>query len=564
MNDVHEIKPDRKQFLVHKLLIQRAFNNSAFRKGTSLFRLGLVPSNVSDHLPIDIKIKINEQVHNVLCWNMLSDDHLFNNFMNITGLDIVFEQMSQVLKEQGHANIYVKSKMQYHFFAELAQFIYNKRNVDRKTITINEALLDEFCSLPSQGSRVLRPDATPEQRQQIELARRAFLTAYTTQNKVLSHEVRQSITHSLEMIYQIKDGALPWPKRLQYLRDNKQLVAQLLDKKILMFQELTKPEDMLDLFREAGNPGMQMLQHKSNPREPSQDNCALIFDTRRYELIGSPVTGDVHRKPYIFAILKDRETGKSFIASSIHHPGGESDHRQTYLDVICRIRREQGDLLLPYMISGDYNHTEHQFRQMISPGECGLIRLETDPELSDTELERQLENKPCYAIFESKIYYISYEGKHLNKTVLHTVNVEKTEAIFPLVPNVRIVASKEKLTQIESLTGHISVASIEMSYPDKGSMAGNDYNNINKAIDAVVSGVGADNITVQTSTHVLTSSHEDTMPYSVQFCLEGKLEPHAGRLKQIILPEDRTDSESDDLLDLNTVERTEPVTLTFS
>ena len=112
------------------------------------------------------------------------------------------------------------------------------------------------------------------------------------------------------------------------------------------------------------------------------------------------------------------------------------------------------------------------------------------------------------------------------------------------------MASKDNLKQIESLTGHIAVTKIEMSYPQMGSMAGNDYDNINKAIDAVASSVGEANITVQTSTHVLTSVHADVMPYSVQFSVEGKLEPYASKLKQIIMQEDLTDSESDDSLDL--------------
>ena len=272
----------------------------------------------------------------------------------------------------------------------------------------------------------------------------------------------------------------------------------------------------------------------------------------------------MHRKPYIFAVLKDKISGKSFITSSIHHPGGAEDHRQTYLDVIYRIRQEQRELLLPYIIAGDYNHTEDQFDKMTPSGTCGLIRLENDPNtLSDTELKTRLEATPCYALFDSKLYYINAHGKHLNKTLLHTNDLKKIESIFPLEMNRVIMASKDNLKQIESLTGHIAVTKIEMSYPQMGSMAGNDYDNINKAIDAVASSVGEANITVQTSTHVLTSVHADVMPYSVQFSVEGKLEPYASKLKQIIMQEDLTDSESDDSLDLNAAERTAPITLVF-
>jgi hypothetical protein len=66
----------RIDFLQRKALLQKAFTDSAFRYGTSLFRFGLIPSNVSDHLPIDIRANINDENHNILSWNMLSDDHL--------------------------------------------------------------------------------------------------------------------------------------------------------------------------------------------------------------------------------------------------------------------------------------------------------------------------------------------------------------------------------------------------------------------------------------------------------------------------------------------------------
>ena len=60
---------------------------SAFRYGNSAFRLGLMPQNISDHLPISAEIKFNpsdEENHTMLSWNLLADEHLYNNFMNIT------------------------------------------------------------------------------------------------------------------------------------------------------------------------------------------------------------------------------------------------------------------------------------------------------------------------------------------------------------------------------------------------------------------------------------------------------------------------------------------------
>ena len=461
-------------FLARKMALQKAFTDSAFRVGTSLFRLGLIPSNVSDHLPIDIHAEINNEEHQILSWNMLSDEHLFNNFMNISGIETIHDAMHDIL---GDNNIYKKKHMEYHFFAELSQFLYEKKNNDQRTITIDEHVLKAFCNVDLHGTRILGRSPTDEQKKEVVLAREAFLALYSTENKIMSHEVRQSIRHALEMIYHIKDGALPWDKRLEYLKSNKKLLGNILGKELLMFQEVTKPGDLVALLNPSDEHHIKMVCHNSNPNGISKDNCVLMYDERRYELIGDPTTGDIHKKPYIFALLRDKKNNQSFIAASIHHPGGNTDCRQQYLDLVSKMRTECNDPGICYMIAGDYNHTAHQFNLISNKAEA-TDRLAT------------------------------------------------------------------------------------MFYPDKGSMAGNDYGNLNHGIDGVMSNLSDEKIHVSVAEPLMTSKPADPMPYAIHFYSKDTLEYQAGPLNTKIIF-DSQDSPVVSTLEVNDAERTSPVSIAW-
>jgi hypothetical protein len=423
------------EFLERKIKLQNAFLKSSFRQGTSLFRLGLVPVSVSDHLPVEITTELHGTTHAMFSWNMLSDEHLFNNFMNISGLKIIHDKMNQLLEK---GNIYTIKSMEYHFFAELAQFLYTRKNTSEKIITIDEVLLKEFCNLESQGTRLFGRAISDEQKEQIQLARNAFLALYKSDDFEISHEVKESIHHSLEMIYHIKDGSLLWENRLKELKNNAALMSTLLSKRILMFQEVTNPNDLLSLFSQTPQ-SMTVISHNShpeddsNPDRKSKDNCVLMFDTNRYQLIEPPppFKGDIHKKPYLFLVLKDKNTEKSFIVSSIHHPGGHIDYRQEYLNVVQEIREAHHDLSMPYIIAGDYNHTQAQFKAL-----------------------------------------------------------EEEDA---------------------------SITSPMMIYPMTGSMAANDYGNLNQAIDAVMTDCPTDYIEVKTAEGVAISRPSNPVPYSIRF-----------------------------------------------
>ncbi|MFZ4077659.1 MAG: hypothetical protein ACOYKA_06710 [Legionellaceae bacterium] len=475
-------EPEKLAFLSRKLRIQRAIYESAFRRGTSLFRFGLIPSNVSDHLPIDIHLRLNQEDHNLLSWNMLSEAHLFNNFMSVTGLTTIHKLMDQLLREQGGTNIYQAKGMSYHLFAELSQFLYHKLYPEEgvspvrgpeppKKIKIDEHLLEEFCHLSTQGTRILGRHGSEEDIKQVELARHAFLRLYTSEDPSIAHDIRQSMLHALDMIYHIKhqEGALTWANRLKSLRQNKALLAHLLDKELLMFQEVTDTADLFALFKGSdGSSSMQLIEH---PGAPSQDNCVILFDKDRYALVGEPVKGDVHRKPYIFAVLKDKLNGKLLISASIHHPGGEVDYRQTYLDVVDELRKKHQDVHLPYVIAGDYNHTASQFGQ-INPR-----------------------------------------------------------------------------------------ARMKMLYPMTGSMAGNDYGNVNQGIDGVCTDLSPDDVYVKTVDDVSTSVPAGPIPYVVQFYSQGQPEPYAGNLSQAVLNEPCERDTSELLLEVNSAARSGRVRL---
>jgi hypothetical protein len=406
---------------------------------------------------------------------------LFNNFMNISGIQTIHDEMNNLLQDRS-GNIYKQKRFEYHFFAELSQFLYSRKNNNLRMITIDEEALREFCNLDAQPTRIFGRSASDEQKKQVVLAREAFLQLYSTENQMMSHEVRQSIRHALEMIYHIKEGALPWNKRLQCLKNNKELVDNMLHKELLMFQEVTQPDDLHALLNTADEGHMKMLRHNSNPQGESKDNCVLMYDDRRYELIGDPKKGDIHKKPYIFALLRDKKNNQLMIAASIHHPGGDHDYRQNYLKIVSMIRSEYNDPSLPYIIAGDYNHTAHQFH-VISEG--------------------------------TQTHHISHNDTDLLTT---------------------------------------------MSYPEKGSMSGNDYSNLNLGIDGVMSNQPAEKIRVSIAEHLMMSQPADPMPYAMHFYSQHQLECQAGLLNARIMPDSEDDSVVS-VLEVNDAERTSPISL---
>lgn len=333
-------------------IVNQQFKRSAFRRGVSAFRHGLIPAGVSDHLPIESQIPLSEdRSFSLLSWNLLADEHLYNNFMNITGSAELYAALNKV-EGSGCAYTSGRNKL-YYFFSELSQYLYAQ--VDHSqggaSLSVTDELLYSFVSADNQPSRLAK---TPDQKKAIERDRLTILKLFLEDDHVLSGEFRLAIHHSVELISHIQSsgGALRWTNRFQLLKRSKALMAKLLAKDVLCLQECTRPEDMLSLFAESGR-AMEMLVHHL-PRSKT-DHCVIMFDAEKYECL-SVYRGDLQgRKPYLLATLLDKVSGKHFVVGSIHHPGGK-------VNLMPEIRQQlkaltQGDDSIPFYVAGDFNHT---------------------------------------------------------------------------------------------------------------------------------------------------------------------------------------------------------------
>ncbi len=343
----------------------------AFRYGSSAFRFGLIPEGVSDHLPIVSEVSVGERKVKLSSWNLLADEHLFNNFMNITGSDLLRADLDVRLDGQKN-NIYHNAM--YHLFAEIAQYLYKHANEDGR-LDITKALLEGFLSTKTQPSRLTRsrnPDTVTEKTKQVEDARQVLIRMLCDVSHEHHHEYQLALKQSLELIYHIQSpgGALKWENRFRRFCEHEAAVAELLDQDILALQECTNPSDIEGLFNERAGKNMAFICHNTSRTGHSTDNVVLAYNTNRFKLvtdesITNPVFGSFEgKKPALYCKLEDLETKEQFIVGSIHHPGGPHDLRHEILETVNELQAGQSDM--PYYIMGDYNHTQKQFNRLSS------------------------------------------------------------------------------------------------------------------------------------------------------------------------------------------------------
>lgn len=338
--------------LLHKKL------KSAFRYGSSAFRYGLVPEGISDHLPVTTKTTIEEEEIAIMSWNLLADEHLFNNFMNVSGSNILEADLNQELGGKEN-NIY--SGTMYHLFAEISQFLIAQK---KKEIVVEEKILKEFRQIASQPSRRAlsrNPDIAKERTQKVELARNKLVEILLNTKHKNHHEHKLAIKHSMELIYHIKEdkGALKWQNRLKRLIDNRKLVKEIREQDIIALQECTNPEDIKQLLSE----NMEIHVHNVKGNDKSTDNVVVAFNKKKFffvEKLGENFEG---KKPALYVKLKHLQSGQDFVFGSIHHPGGEHDFRQKIMDDANKLIK---DADIPFIIAGDYNHTKEQFVETFS------------------------------------------------------------------------------------------------------------------------------------------------------------------------------------------------------
>jgi hypothetical protein len=324
----------------YKDILEQLLQESAFRRGTSTHRLGLIPQGISDHLPITICTKHQHTSTTLLSWNMLADVHLYNNFMNISGTEQLVAAISTSNVYGGHAQ---RNKL-YYYFSELGQFLYDQRKDNY--IEVSHAILAQFSALEQ---------CKMESRQEI---------AAILLNHPNTHEFKLAIQHSVDLIYHIQHehGALKWQNRLAHLKNNSALCKALSDADFLCLQECTNPSDIQALVEHK-----TALTYRINDK--TNDHCALFYDNQQFEIIGEPryCALDNGKKPCIMARFKHRTQGHELIVGSVHHPGGNHHCIAQLIDYMNPLKISPDEDIACYL-SGDYNHEKAFFQEHIAPG----------------------------------------------------------------------------------------------------------------------------------------------------------------------------------------------------
>ncbi len=343
--------PDYKMI---KFLLERNLAGCAFRRGTSAHRLGLIQEGVSDHLPIKILAKNGTESTSLISWNMLADEHLYNNFMNISGTS---ELLANLAPNNIYGGVENRNKL-YYYFSELGQFLYDKQIND--VITFDRKLLEQFNSLQKYESRLAKnrdPQKATENQILVKESRDAIAKTLLDSEHKDAHEFQLAIQHSVDLIYHINHelGALKWSNRFKKLKENKSLIEKLSDTDFLCLQECTNPTDIQSLL-----PNKESLVHRIN--QDTKDHCVIFYDPKKFEVIGPPFfcALDNNKKPCIIARFKNKETGMELIVGSVHHPGGKANHLHDIIEKINTLKTSP-DEEIECFLPGDYNHTRRFF-----------------------------------------------------------------------------------------------------------------------------------------------------------------------------------------------------------
>lgn len=353
------------------------FESSAYRRGTSSHRLGLIPNGISDHLPIDITVSPSRlsgesdsmklpPVLKILSWNLLSDDHLYCHFRNISGL-AVFEEFlfDQSLLER--SNLYSQGKL-YHFFIE---FI---RTLDHQSTKLNLTLLeycyillpetfltDNFLDQLDQFSAGGSPSRLCRDHDTIMNSRHDITRLIGSAPHHIQHEFILTLTHTVQIYNEIhrQDGSLRWKNRASRLKSSSTLLSRIKQYDVICFQECSHTGDIENLFQDQR---YIWISH-AHP-DHTQDHCMIGLNSERFELRKEPIRFFIAgHKPAILLYLFDQLFNQNCIVGSIHHPGGKEDHLTEIIDRLNDIRTG----FEPFYIAGDFNHTQNFFSDAVQP-----------------------------------------------------------------------------------------------------------------------------------------------------------------------------------------------------
>ncbi len=430
-NKKEPLKAAKKYATTYDFLNRALFENAS-RRGTSAFRFGLIPQGISDHLPILANIETTKKTtFSLVSWNLLADVHLYNNFMNVTGIKEFF----CAIQEVSNNNIYCLNGSEhqnklYHYFSELAHFLYE--NKAAAPIEFNKKLLEEFSETtsldlyPSHLVRSRSPEAEEKNKIAVITSRKKMSEILLNSSHPKHNEFCLAIQHSLELYHHIKYGALKWENRFSIIKNNQSLITSLQKTDFLCFQECSAPEDFRKVYL-----SQEWITHKIN--ETTNDHCVLAYNQKKFRLIDVVKGALAGNKPFIFGKFENIETSERIIIGSIHHPGGNHSCISEIIEAVETLRNPP-DQKIDFFAAGDYNHSQEFFNDN---------------------------------------YYI-------------------------------------------------------MNYPKLGTMAGSDYGNINKAIDAVLTSSDyRGHIHVERVSNLPLAAPAETTPPKVRFYKDNALCTHA-------------------------------------
>ncbi len=340
-----------------KAMLEASLSKSAFRRGATAHRLGLIPEGISDHLPIIIKI-LGDSPTTLVSWNMLAEVHLYNNFRNITGT----KKLAAVLSADNmYAGTEDENKL-YYYFSELSQFLYEKQV--QQSIFVDNDLLRQFNSIKNCGSHLTLSEHSKISRKKelcIEQSRNEIAKLLLNDDFGLQHEMKLAIQHSVDLIYHIKNkqGALKWSNRLERLKNEHELLATLNKTDFLCLQECTNPADVQTLMSPK-----EAFIFRVN--DTTNDHCVIFYDPTKFQPLGDPLFFALShgKKPCILARFENREDGTQMIIGSIHHPGGKENLITEIIEKLVEFTQNQP---IKFYLAGDYNHTEDFFQNEYTP-----------------------------------------------------------------------------------------------------------------------------------------------------------------------------------------------------
>lgn len=359
-----------------------AFFKNPLRRGyAGQISAGISPIlSASDHFPVMWKDELSEI--SVLSWNMLSDTHLYNSFLNVANIN----SFSATLQENEDLKDTYYAKRLNSFFYELSEFARLNQGFDEevKRFYYSPEHFQEFINSDYFYSR----DLSNEQKRERILERQALgdwflnLPAPTAgaAEALCSKDFSTSIAHSLQILHFIEYGGLKWSERKKSIlpKATETMKNILASAGFICLQECTDPQDIMSMINETITPQMSagkddeygMLVYKVDPESSSTDHCVIIYNKSIYELNERQDLSLAHgKKPAIIArfTYKNNESEKVTIGS-IHHPGGRENDMHRIMRAIERLPAST------IAVAGDFNHTEDFFT-----GHTGSLKIFSAP-----------------------------------------------------------------------------------------------------------------------------------------------------------------------------------------